>query len=57
MYRERGNPFNFTDRFDVLRKTEIISNTVTGIGDGSRVAISGGSHSYMVVILHLNPEL
>jgi len=40
-------PFDFIDRFDVLRKTEIMSDTVTvsGISDGSSISISGGFYS------------
>ncbi len=40
-------PNDFTDQFDVLRKTEIISNTVTiaGLTGESNISISGGFYS------------
>lgn len=40
-------PNDFTDQFNVLRKTEIISNTVTvtGLNGKSNISISGGAYS------------
>jgi polygalacturonase len=40
-------PDDFTDQFDVLTKTEIISNSVTviGLSGESNISISGGSYS------------
>ena len=40
-------PNDFSDQFDVARKTEIISNsiTVTGLSNKNNISISGGSYS------------